>query len=194
MSNDADAERVAELARGVVADHDPKKVPIPGVSRRLLRRRPVVGALPRRPRRARGVSRSAGRRRPHPAGCGWTGAARAQPDGLRHGRADDPRACAERGREASVAAAPGHHRRPLVSAVFGAGCRVRSGRARHLRGTRRRRVGDQRSEGVDEPRPPGALGAAAGPHQPGRAKAQGVVLLRHRHAWRRAWKHGRCAS
>jgi len=27
MSNDADAERVAELARGVVADHDPKKVP-----------------------------------------------------------------------------------------------------------------------------------------------------------------------
>ncbi len=29
MSNDADAERVAELARGVVADHDPKKVPIP---------------------------------------------------------------------------------------------------------------------------------------------------------------------
>jgi hypothetical protein len=29
MSNDADAERVAELARGVVADHDPKTVPIP---------------------------------------------------------------------------------------------------------------------------------------------------------------------
>ena len=29
MSNDADSERVAELARGVVADHDPKKVPIP---------------------------------------------------------------------------------------------------------------------------------------------------------------------
>jgi alkylation response protein AidB-like acyl-CoA dehydrogenase len=29
MSNDADAERVAELARGVVADHDPKSVPIP---------------------------------------------------------------------------------------------------------------------------------------------------------------------
>ena len=28
MSNDADAERVAELARGVVADHDPKKAPI----------------------------------------------------------------------------------------------------------------------------------------------------------------------
>ena len=27
MSNDADAERVAELARVVVADHDPKKVP-----------------------------------------------------------------------------------------------------------------------------------------------------------------------
>ena len=29
MSNDADAERVAELARGVVADHDPKTVPSP---------------------------------------------------------------------------------------------------------------------------------------------------------------------
>jgi alkylation response protein AidB-like acyl-CoA dehydrogenase len=29
MSNDADAERVAELARGVVAAHDPKVVPIP---------------------------------------------------------------------------------------------------------------------------------------------------------------------
>ena len=29
MSNDADAERVAELARGVVAAHDPKTVPIP---------------------------------------------------------------------------------------------------------------------------------------------------------------------
>ena len=29
MSNDADAEQVAELARGVVADHDPKTVPIP---------------------------------------------------------------------------------------------------------------------------------------------------------------------
>src|SRR5215470_13687535 len=27
MSNDADAERVTELARGVVADHDPKTVP-----------------------------------------------------------------------------------------------------------------------------------------------------------------------
>src|SRR5258705_6200004 len=27
MRNHADAERVAELARGVVADHDPKKVP-----------------------------------------------------------------------------------------------------------------------------------------------------------------------
>jgi alkylation response protein AidB-like acyl-CoA dehydrogenase len=29
MSNDADAERVAELAREVLADHDPKTVPIP---------------------------------------------------------------------------------------------------------------------------------------------------------------------
>ena len=29
MSNDADAERVAERARGVVADHDPETVPIP---------------------------------------------------------------------------------------------------------------------------------------------------------------------
>jgi hypothetical protein len=29
MSNDADAERVAELAQRVVADHDPTKVPIP---------------------------------------------------------------------------------------------------------------------------------------------------------------------
>jgi hypothetical protein len=29
MSNDADAERVAELARGVVADRDPKTLPIP---------------------------------------------------------------------------------------------------------------------------------------------------------------------
>src|SRR5690349_815136 len=29
MSNDADAERVAELAQGVVTDHDPKQVPIP---------------------------------------------------------------------------------------------------------------------------------------------------------------------
>src|SRR6188768_250220 len=28
MSNDADAERVAELARGVVTDHDPKKAPV----------------------------------------------------------------------------------------------------------------------------------------------------------------------
>lgn len=29
MSNDADAERVAALAREVVAKHDPKVVPIP---------------------------------------------------------------------------------------------------------------------------------------------------------------------
>ena len=28
MSNDADAERVAELAREVVTDHDPKKAPV----------------------------------------------------------------------------------------------------------------------------------------------------------------------
>ena len=116
MSNDADAERVAELARGVVADHDPKGTG-PGVSRRLLRRRPVVGAFPRRPRRARGVSRSAGCRRPHPAGRGWTGATRAQSDGLWHGRPDDPRARADRGREAAMAAPPCHHRGPLVSAV-----------------------------------------------------------------------------
>ena len=47
---------------------------------------------------------------------------------------------------------------------------------------RRRRVGRQRPEGLDQPRPRGPLGDARGPHRPRRPQAPGPHLLHLRHA------------
>ena len=124
MSTVADSDRVADLARQVVADHDPKTVPIPEFLGACYDAGPGLGALPRGPRRPRGLARPAGRRRPDPAGRRRPGPARAQPDGLRHGRADHARARTDRRREAPLAAPAGHQRGHLVPAVLRAGRRA----------------------------------------------------------------------
>ncbi len=69
-----------------------------------------------------------------------------------------------------------------MSAVLRAGGGLRSRRPGHLGRPRRRRLGGQRPEGLDQPRAPGQLGSAAGPHRSRRAQAQGADLLRAGHA------------
>ena len=72
-----------------------------------------------------------------------------------------------------------------MSAVLGARCGFGPGRAGHLRGAgrlRKRGVVDQRPEGVDQPRPQGTVGSAAGPHRPRRPQAQRADLFRSGHA------------
>ena len=72
--------------------------------------------------------------------------------------------------------------RALVPALLRAGGRIRPGIAGHHRGARRRRVGDQRPEGLDHLRPRVGDGHAPRPHRPLAAEAQGDHLLRHGHA------------
>ena len=69
-----------------------------------------------------------------------------------------------------------------MPAVLRARRRVRPGGPGDLGGARRRRLGDQRPEGVDQPGPPRAVGPAAGAIRSRRPEAPGPHLLRARHA------------
>ena len=137
MSNVAEADRVAELARQVVADHDPKKVPIPeflgacydaglswihfpeglgglGLSRGLQ-------AV------ADGILQGAGG--PVPLGLNPMGYGMAAPTVREHAQSDDLKK--------ELAAPAGHHRAHLVPAVLRAGRRLGRRRPGHLGGARR---------------------------------------------------------
>ncbi len=100
-------------------------------------------------------------------------------DGSR--RAHDPRS---RPRLAPPHAAPPdpHRRAHVVSALQRARQRVRSRRPHDEGRARRRRVGDQRPEGVEHLRPSRRVRHAPGPHRLGCAEAQGHQLLRAAHA------------
>ena len=86
------------------------------------------------------------------------------------------------GAEAALPAAGLRVRRDLVPAVLRARRRIRPRLAVDESRTRRRRVGLQRPEGVDDPRARRRLGDGARPHEPRSAEAQGPHLLPHRHA------------
>jgi hypothetical protein len=64
----------------------------------------------------------------------------------------------------------------LVPGLLRAGLRFRPGVAQDDRGARRRRVGHQRSEGVDHPGPVRRLLLRAGPHRPEREEAGGHLV------------------
>ncbi len=139
-----------------------------------------------------GVPERAGRRRSGRAdvpGRGrWGRARRRAPEGVRRGverlrdavapvhgghrhlRAHAPRA---RDRRAAPHLPPGPAacRRGLVSALLGTGCRLRRRQPADARRARRRRVGRQRSEGVDVGRALRRLRPARRAHQPRRAQA-----------------------
>ena len=75
-----------------------------------------------------------------------------------------------------------HRRGLVVSALQRARRRFRPGRPRHPGGTRRRRVGGVRAEGLEHPRPRGGPGHARGPDRSRGSEAQGTHLLRVGHA------------
>ena len=125
------------------------------------------------------------------AGSGRRGATR--PQDRRLGRADDPRA-RERRAAGAVRAADAARRADLVPAVqrarSGLGPRV----AAHPRDEGRGRLAAHRPEGVDVARTRGRLGDLPGPNRPGRAAAQGDLLLPASTCRPRASTSGRCAS
>ena len=88
----------------------------------------------------------------------------------RHGRADRHRV-GERGRQAAVPPRHRHQRGDLVPALQRAGRRVRRRRARHAGRARRRRVGGERTEGLDLAGAPRPLRDAAGAHRSRPAEA-----------------------
>ena len=75
-----------------------------------------------------------------------------------------------------------HQRGDLVPALQRAGRGLRRRGPGDARRARRRRVGRERPEGVDDARAPRPLRDAAGAHRPRPAEAQGPQLLRRRHA------------
>ena len=104
-----------------------------------------------------------------------------EPHRLRHVRAHHrhPR---HRRAEGALPAPPLHLRGDLVPALQRARCRLRRGRALDPGRARRRRVGAQRAEGVDDAGPHLGLRAPRGPDQPRRAQAPGDDGLPRRHA------------
>ena len=109
---------------------------------------------------------AAGERGPQPL----PGAAAGEHHRHRHGRPHGDRV-GERGPQAAVPPRHRHQRGDLVPALQRAGRGLRRRRAGHPRRARRRRVGDQRPEGLDLARAPGPLRHAPGPHRPRPAEA-----------------------
>ena len=99
----------------------------------------------------------------------------------RHGRADDHGARHRRA-EAALPRTDAPGRRALVPAVLRTGRRFRSGQPGHPGRARRRRMGDQRPEGLELDGTGCGLGHSAGPDRSGCAQTQGHHLLPRRHA------------
>ena len=151
------------------------------VPRRAVRPGPGLGALPgglRRPGLEPRAARTVVRRL---AAAGAPSAAIAQRHRLRHGGADRRRA-RHRGAEGPVPAAALHRRGDLVPAVQRARRRLRRGQPGHPGGARRRRVGGERPEGLDDGRPSAELRAAPRPDRPRGAQAPRDDRLPGRHA------------
>ena len=149
-----------------------------------------VGALPRRARRPRGLARAAG-----------TGAA-ADPQGRcdqpgppQHHRVRDGGAHVGRPRhrraDRPLPAADLHLRGDLVPALLRAGRRLGRGQPRHAGGARRRRVGDQRAEGVDHGRAPRSASDSCWPAPTPTSRSTGASPASWSTCRRRGWRCGR---
>ena len=138
----------------------------------------------RRPRPSAGRRRSAARRR------------RARPDAAQlHGHRDDGAddgCLRQRRAAAALPAYRVHVRGDLVPDVLRAGRRVRRRIARDARRARRRRVGDQRPEGLDDHGARREVGHAARPHRPRGAEAPRSHVLRARHDATRGRRAAAC--
>ena len=100
-----------------------------------------------------------------------------------------------RSRSTGCCAPSRDERGDLVPALQRAGRGLRRRRAVDPRGARRRRVGRQRPEGVDDARAPLALGDAAGAHEPRRARSTAASRTSSSTCTRRASRSGRsCRS
>ena len=157
--------------------HRPDRVPAGAV-----RRRAGVGPEPARIRRAGRIHRAAGAGRRPPEGSGrateWP---IVQRDRRRTVRVDGAR-IRQRGPEAALPPVGVHRRGEVVPAVQRAGERLRPRVPRDPSGPRRRRVGRERSEGVDERRRGRALRAAARADGSRSGEARRAHRVRHRHA------------
>ncbi len=152
-----------------------------GVPRRAVRPRSRVGALRRGLRWPRALAETPEHDQLEAVRRGRTHSVRAQPDRPRHVRTDtgDTR---NRGTEAALPPPVVHGRRDLVPDVQRARRGLRCRGTVDARDPRRRRVGRQRSEGVDDARARRELRHRVGAHRSGAGEAQGHDDVRHRHA------------
>ena len=94
----------------------------------------------------------------------------------RHARRPDAAAVGDRGAEAGVPAQDPARRDALVPGLQRAQLGLRPGQPEDVGDPRRRRVGHQRAEGLDDRRPPRRLLLPAHPHRPRRPEAQGHLV------------------
>ena len=113
----------------------------------------------------------------------------AQPDRVRHGRPDHP-GHRHRGPAAALPPPAVHLRGDLVPAVLRAGRRLRRRQPGHPGRARRGRVGPQRPEGVDDPRPHAPASASCWPGPTPRPRSTRASPTSSSTCTRRAWRSG----